>query len=119
MTRSPWMALYFEDFFSDEKVQLMSNEAVGCYVALLRHAWREGSIPDNPGLLLVLSRCRDRQELDRVWPAVSRCFVPAEPGRLVNPRQERERQKMMEISEANKKAINTRWERERAKKGKG
>ncbi len=51
MARRPWFPFYVDDFETDEKVRLMSNEEIGIYVRLLCCQWREGSIPADPGKL--------------------------------------------------------------------
>jgi len=43
----PWFPLYVDDFETDGKVRLMTNEEVGIYIRLLCWQWREGVLPND------------------------------------------------------------------------
>ncbi len=71
----PWFPFYYTDFFGSERVMVMDNEQIGCYLRLLSHQWIEGSVPaDEERLLLVM--CVTADGFKRVWPRVKLCFPP-------------------------------------------
>ena len=119
MARSPAFQFYPSDFLADEKVLIMTNQEVGCYIKLLCVSWREGSIPKALPALAAL--CGESQKtMARLWPHLSACFLPA-PGhadRLIHPRLERERTAQAahraERSQAGKKGAKSRWSEKRA-----
>jgi uncharacterized protein YdaU (DUF1376 family) len=88
--KAPAMPMYTKDYDTDENVILMDLAQEGMYNRLLRHQWREGSIPaDAPSLATI---CRvPLAKFQRVWTGrVADCFRPREgqPDRLVNPKLE-------------------------------
>ena len=92
----PYYAFYPSDCDTDERVRAMDDAEFGFYVRCLNHAWINGSLPsDLDELARVIGR--DPEYVKRVWRRVGQCFVPhpSDPGRLVNPRQEAEREKAM------------------------
>lgn len=94
----PYYPLYVYDFDEHPKVLAMSIAEVGLYSLALNEAWKRGSIPDDPKLLAVAIK-RDFKDVRKAWPAVRACWVPSgEPGRLTNPRQEKERVKALDKS---------------------
>lgn len=87
----PYYPLYVYDFDEDHKVLAMNLSEVGLYQLALNESWKRGSIPADPKELAVSIRRRS-SEVCRAWPNVLPCWVESGvPGRLVNPRQERER----------------------------
>src|SRR3990167_6742471 len=81
--------MYPRDFDSDERVRLMDDAELGCYVRCLNHAW------ENDGLPTDLDEVRrilhyDKDTFTERWRRVGACFQVSD-GRLRNPRQERER----------------------------
>ena len=120
-TRLPWFRFWAYDFINDEKVQRMNNEAVGLYVKLLILQWQEGSVPLDSvalaslNLLDTMSHPETHEGgfshpyaagqalLDEVFDA---CFVPHPtlPGRLINPRLQREYDDISTQSEARRAA---------------
>lgn len=94
-TTSPAFQFYASDFLSDDKVARMSFTEVGIYILLLSHAWLGCGLPTNPAdvakmLKMPLPRFR------KIWAGVlGECFI-REGEKLVNPRQERERQKQLD-----------------------
>lgn len=119
--RLPWFRFWVQDFIQDEKVQRMNNEAVGLYVKLLILQWIEGSIPvdcvdlASLRLLETLSHGETHSEgfchpyapgqalLNEVQEL---CFIPHPtlPGRLINPRLDRERLEISKQIEAKREA---------------
>jgi hypothetical protein len=65
------MPFYVDRFETDEAVKAMGYEAEGVYGALMRHQWREGSIPwDDDALRAIL-----KPHSDESLAAAKRCFV--------------------------------------------
>jgi hypothetical protein len=93
MGKSPAFPLYAQDFISDENVVLMNNQEVGCYIKLLCFNWKQGSIPNDIDKIARLCG-EDGGVMAELWQAIKPCFVELKksPGRLVNPRIEKERQ---------------------------
>lgn len=100
----PYYPLYVDDFDEDPNVLAMNLAEVGLYQLALNESWKRGSIPAEPKELAVLIR-RKPSEVCRAWPKVQPCWINnCIPGRLVNPRQEREREKANELSIARSEA---------------
>lgn len=115
-TKAPAFMVYPKDFLSDEKVELMTNQEVGCYWKLLCRQWLEGSIPaDIPKIAKLVGE--DGSAMAQLWTAIGSCFVeaPGKPGRLVNARLEEERRKQelhrKERSQSGSKGAKARWEK--------
>lgn len=89
--RSPAFQFYPGDFLSDSKVASMNIAERGLYITLLCHQWIDGPLSSDPDLLARLGHTT-REEFDKVWPMVSRCFQPCAGKCLQNPRLERERE---------------------------
>ena len=93
--KSPAFQFYPSDFLADSSVCYMDATERGVYIILLCHCWIDGSIPADPKEIRRLARYNGRH-WTTVWDAVQRCFSAATtgvPGRLIQPRIERERQK--------------------------
>lgn len=88
----PYYPYYVHDFDEDPNVLAMNLAEVGLYQLALNEAWKRGSIPADPKELAVLIR-RKSAEVCKAWPKVLPCWIQnCVPGRLVNPRQEKERE---------------------------
>lgn len=94
--RPPAFQFFARDWLIDEQVMFLSYESKGAYIDLLAHAWLEGSIPADLAKVGII--LRDREVADRVWPELAQFWAPHPtlPGRLVNRRQEDERQALEE-----------------------
>lgn len=110
----PAFQFYPADFLSDEHVVLMSNQELGCYIKLLCYCWREGSVPsDIPRIARLCGESVDAMAL--LWSAIGSCFIEldSKPGRLINPRLDKERKKQEEYrkerSESGRKGAISRW----------
>jgi uncharacterized protein YdaU (DUF1376 family) len=103
-----WYKMYPKDFDTDEAVKLMGLMEIGLFVMLLNHAWSNKSIPSDPESLARIARI-PRVKFDPLWKLVSKCFVAREDGRLVNPRQEEERDEAKERSAHGKNGAEARW----------
>lgn len=87
----PYYPFYVDDFDEDPHVLAMTLGEVGLYLLALNESWKRGSIPSNPKELAVLIR-RPASEVKKSWLKVLPCWIEnGMPGRLINPRQERER----------------------------
>src|SRR5689334_10451983 len=102
LEKSPAFQFYPQDFLADDKVMAMTAEARGVYIVLLCHCWLSGSIPKDPEILQRLAQWQpanqdepSRQQWEKCWSMVGRCFVTdgAPSGCYVNQRIEREREK--------------------------
>jgi uncharacterized protein YdaU (DUF1376 family) len=97
--RSPAFQFYPKDFLHDSNVVLMNLSERGAYITLLCYCWSEGSIYDDPAKLAKFCHVTP-SVMRRLWPALAPCFRPSdEPGRLIHPRLERERQKQAEFKQ--------------------
>ena len=111
----PWMPLYGNDFFMDEKVLVMSDAQKVTYMLLLWIQWREGSLPNDIDRLARLAQREPRRFKTRIWPALVSCFpcMNGDTSRLQNRRLERERAAKIALhctySERATKAAKTRW----------
>jgi uncharacterized protein YdaU (DUF1376 family) len=95
--RSPAFQFYPKDFLHDSNVVLMNLAERGAYITLLCYCWSEGSIYDEPTKLAKFCGVSP-SVMRRMWTAIAPCFRPAdEPGRLIHPRLEREREKQAEF----------------------
>lgn len=90
----------------------MDDRELGFYMRCLNHSWVNGSLPADQDELARVMRCT-KTYLSKVWARVSRCFEPSEndASRLVNGRQEKERQKALEKSVKATESIRIRYER--------
>lgn len=92
--KAPAFPIYTKDYDTDEKVILMDLAQEGAFGRLLRHQWREGSIPADVASLAVICRV-PLAKMQRVWAGrLASCFEPLEgaEGRLVNRKAEKVRQ---------------------------
>jgi uncharacterized protein YdaU (DUF1376 family) len=81
---------YPADFLSDPPVMAMNHEELGLYWHCLLISWRNEGIPaDRERLARMLRISLNR--LEKLWPALAELWVDGPEGKLVNPRQERER----------------------------
>lgn len=114
MKQPPAFQFYASDYLSSSKVQRMTLAAEGAYIRLLAYNWQDGSIPADIPTLAKLCKCRP-QTMESLWNEyLAECFtVNGQPGRLVNPRLEEVRKKLLdhkaERSESGKKGAAKRW----------
>jgi uncharacterized protein YdaU (DUF1376 family) len=93
--RAPAFQFYPKDFLHDSNVVLMNLTERGAYITLLCYCWSEGSILNDPAKLAKFCNVTP-SVMRRLWVAIAPCFRPAEePGRLIHPRLDRERQKQL------------------------
>lgn len=99
----PYMRLWVADLMADPPVQLMDNEEFGAYMRLLCHAWREGGIPAESGELCRLLHVTPAT-FRRLWKRLEPLWQSNGNGRLINRRQEREREEAKRLARKRSRA---------------
>jgi uncharacterized protein YdaU (DUF1376 family) len=96
-TTSPAFQFYPESWFSSSKVSAMSHTERGIYIDLLARCWLDHGLPTDIRRIAALVHIPPAR-FERIWSsgALCECFVER-GGKLVNPRQERERQKQTDF----------------------
>lgn len=114
--RPPAFMFYPNDFSSDDKVEAMSTEAVGCYVLLLCKAWRSNppaTLPDDDGLLARWARVSETRWYE-LKPQVLSAWTLTHEKRWLQRRLKKEwdkqRQRRVERSTSGKKGAAKRWQ---------
>ncbi len=104
---SPAFRFYAKDWLTSERVRLMGAEARGYYMDLLSHAWLQQGLPvalrDIAALLGVAPR-----KMTRLWSSIGPLWVER-AGRLINERQELERDKERAYRDRQRGAAGKRW----------
>jgi Meiotically up-regulated gene 113 len=89
----PYFKWYAADAETDERFRAMSDAEVGFYLRCLNHSWLNNGLPAD---MKVLARILNKSTsyVERMWRSVGRCFIPDPENqeRLINPRQEDERE---------------------------
>jgi uncharacterized protein YdaU (DUF1376 family) len=98
MKKAPALPIYTKDYDTDERVLLMNLAEEGAYNRLMRHEWREGSIPADQAALAKILRV-SRVRMKKLWFRLQSCFKshPFENGRLINPKLELVRKQQVEF----------------------
>ena len=102
--KNPFFAFYPEDFMG--KTRRWPASARGHYIALLCDQWTNGPLP------------REVSELEYISPGISKDWHLLEErfeirdGKLVNPRLEEERAKMLDKSQKARENAQKRWEKD-------
>lgn len=87
----PSFQFYPQDFLASDSVAQMTHEEVGIYMLLLCRAWVGPGLPTDLARVARLVGLPE-ERLRELWAGpLGSCFVERD-GRLVNPRQERERE---------------------------
>jgi uncharacterized protein YdaU (DUF1376 family) len=94
----PYYKMYPNDFDADEKVRLLDCREAGLYLFALNHSWNNDGLPGDDGEVGKMLKVPIR-DFRLAWPAVKKCFVLCEDGRLRNMRQEDERVKAITKSD--------------------
>lgn len=105
-------------FSTDERALLLTLEEEGAFHRILRHAWINGSVPDDVHTLARICRCKSVSQMQKLWPALEP-FWPQDPldnSRRINPKQESEREFKQEKSGKAKESAVKRWESARKAK---
>lgn len=110
----PWFKVYAAETLSDERFSGWTMAERGAWFTLIVHAWREGSIPADQQAISRLCHV-DGVAMGTLWAAIGDRFVasPDKPGRLVSPRQEREKEdgaeRLRKAKEAGSSGATKRW----------
>ena len=110
----PYFKWFPADAETDNFYASLSDEEVGVYHRLLNRSWINDGIPADLETLRALVH-RTPASFKKLWEKLSSRWIesPRDKNRLVNPRQESEWQKAIEISENNKRPGNTNANRTR------
>jgi len=104
----PYMRLWVSDLLADLAELGLTDEEFGIYMRLLCVSWKQGGIPaahQDRARLVSASPAR----LSKLWPIIECKWVSNGNGRLINPRQEREREEAQKKSAAGKAGAEARW----------
>lgn len=91
--RAPAFQLYAQDLLSDANVMAMALDELGAYMKLLAIVWNERGVlnpSDDPDRFARMLGC-PRDDFDRIWGAISRCFYTDDVGRVQHQRLDKER----------------------------
>ena len=105
----PWFPLYVYDWQTDERVIPMDYEAEGLYLALLRHQWIHGSIPDDDAELRAILKPHRPEALATVKGAF--CH-PIGPGRIAHPKLHALREEQATRSAKMSAGARHRWQQQ-------
>ena len=113
----PYFKWFPADAETDNFYASLSDEEVGVYHRLLNRSWINDGIPADPETLRALVH-RTPASFKKLWEKLSSRWIesPRDKNRLVNPRQESEWQKAIEISENNKRPGNANASRTRTER---
>lgn len=95
--KPPAFQFYPKDWLTSESTRMMNLDTRGIYIDMLSHCWLKGSIPiDYDDLTKLLGLVepwfnQNSAECEKLW----KCFeeMPGDPGRLINIRLDKEREK--------------------------
>ena len=108
MKNPPAFQFYPSDFLSDQNVEVMTNQELGCYIRLLCSCWIQGSLPSEVPLLARICRETDAR-MGKIWPALAPCF--RETGdELVHPPLKEALDRYHETNRKKAKARRRRWQ---------
>ena len=107
----PYFRWYPADAETDHLYASMDDAELGFFHRCLNRAWLNEGLPVDMDELAAIMRV-PRKVLDQRWVKVGRCFHLSEvTGKLVNKRQEEERNHAQTKSERNSNAVRTRYVR--------
>jgi len=100
----PIMPFWVGDFLID--TMELTDTAVGVYVKLLIHQWNNGTIPADVDRLALIAPAAPL-----MWEQLEKYFHPVkkQPGRLMNNRCQKEKEKTEHRSRVAKKNADARW----------
>lgn len=97
-------------FSTDENAILWTLEQEGAFHRLMRHAWVNGSIPDEMSALANICKC-SLELMEQLWVSLQKSWpLNVRTGRRTNPKQEQERKYVKSIAKKNSDNANKRWE---------
>jgi uncharacterized protein YdaU (DUF1376 family) len=100
--------MWVKDFDTNENVRMLTLPEIGLYLVCLNHAWVNDGLPENPDDIARALKLPAKDFLKH-WVRVSRCFYANGLGRLVNRRQEYERDEVSKKSAKALESANARW----------
>ena len=92
----PRMDMYWQDFFGDPRVMMMTPEQEWAYLRLIGISWLTGPLPSDPKALRALLKNVSAAKFKRIWIQVGECFSQTSDGKLIQKRVESERKKALE-----------------------
>jgi uncharacterized protein YdaU (DUF1376 family) len=103
----PYFRWYPADAVGDEFYAHLTCAELGVYHRCLDHSWMNDGIPADTAALAIICHM-SRKPFEKVWGKVNQRWSasPRDPARLVNPRQERERDYAIRVGENNKRPGN-------------
>lgn len=107
----PYMPLYVDEWDSSRYVQRLSYEGQGVYMALLKHQWRDGSIPVEESEVRDLLGLPTPQFID--LPSLLDRQFPKRGGVRVNAKLATLRREALAKCKRARKSANVRWHSER------
>lgn len=114
----PYFKWYPADAEGDDFYSLtLSNEELGIYHRLLNRSWMNDGVTADLDALAAFCRM-GRKQFDKSWEKIGKRWVvsPRDKTKLVNPRQEQERESAKIKSEHNKRDGNANAKRTRSKR---
>jgi uncharacterized protein YdaU (DUF1376 family) len=107
-SKAPAFQCYAADELADMNVLMMTTEEFGAYWFLKLICWRQGSLPNDPEALALLSKMpADRFQIS--WEKrIRRCFEQQPDGEWIHPGLEEERKHQAENREKKRHAALTR-----------
>ena len=107
----PYYPWYSKDFAGDSLVMAMTNMQELIYRRLLDRSWELGGLPNDPAALSRLSEVRPTT-FRKAWTfPLTDCWESNDEGRLVNPRQEKDRVRITGRKKLSAYAAKKRWEK--------
>jgi uncharacterized protein YdaU (DUF1376 family) len=110
--KSPAFSIYPKDWLASEDIALMPPEAEGLFIRLLMIAWDNRGLPTDADAVRKLAGTKYARVWKTAWPPVRKKFVERS-SRLVNLRQEQERDKQTERAKKAAEAAKSRWDNNR------
>lgn len=123
MAGLPWFKVYARDMLADSRFSSWTLEERGAWMTLLCHNWHDGAIPAGLTAQARLLHV-DAADMSRIWSAIGDRFSPhpTDPGLLVSPRLEEERDKADQLiakrADAGGKGATARWQKQKRPHGK-
>lgn len=108
----PYFRWFPADAENDEKYVSLNDQELGFFHRCLNKSWPNYGLPSDTEELASLMKVTPKY-LSKIWPKVSRCFLLTETvhPRLVNPRQEKERDHALKKSASATKNVRNRYGR--------
>lgn len=109
--RLPYMPVYVDEFDTSQTVKRLSYEGEGVFFALMRHQWRDGSLPPTePEVRALLDM--EPAEYPEMWALVEQKF-PLKNGRRVNAKLAGLRRHALGKVRMARDLANMRWQKVR------